>query len=266
MARHGKPVLKQRIFEARYEQGYRYLDRCGDTMVILEGLLTEQTKLVWLPTEMVPTGARMQCPELDVHIVFNAYTLVVDQNPVGDVECDFDKIALAALSTLVARFDLQKIRRFGARRLKILPVESDSIDGADALSVQLFPVKDWRKDRVQELTLRAVFGTSVFELPDRSKGIRIETKPFAKIGADLKIDERLKVPPHLLHTKQREALVEQLKRAKQRQHDPEAGLSIDIDYYWVWPPKEASPDDFLTEAQQEADRLETDFLSKGGHR
>jgi hypothetical protein len=33
-----KPVALHTIFEARYEHGYRYLDRCGDAMLTLESL------------------------------------------------------------------------------------------------------------------------------------------------------------------------------------------------------------------------------------
>jgi len=262
MAKERKPVLRQRVFEALYEHGYRYLDRCGETMLILEELLTDQTQRVCLPTQMVPTGARMECPDLDLQIAFDTHKLIVDQNPVGNLECDFDDIAVATLSTLIARFDIQKIRRFGARRIRILGC--DSLDDADALSLR-FPLgQDWRKNPTKELLPRASSGTLAFESKDRSKGIRIVTAPSAKVGADVKIDERLKRPPHHLPQGQREVLLDQLKRRKARQFDPEAGLAIDIDYCWMWPPKEASANDFLAEAWREADRLEKDFLAGEG--
>ena len=51
----------QWVFEARYERGYRYLDRCGDAMVILEEALPEVSDgHVWMTEEMQPKGARMK--------------------------------------------------------------------------------------------------------------------------------------------------------------------------------------------------------------
>lgn len=256
MSKPLQPVLRQRIFEARYEQGYRYLDRCGDAMVVLENLLTEQTGHVWMPAEMVPTGARLECPELDINIVFSTYNLVVDQNPVSPTTCDFSGIASTTLANLVGRFDLRKMRRFGARRIAVLPVKYDSFEEAQRLSLKLAPVEDWRKGLTSPLAPLTCELASVFELPDGSKGVRVATEPYAKIGAEVKPDQRLKLPPHHFPREQRKALLEQLRRAKAREQDPEAGVSIDIDYYWMWPPVDAKVADFLSEAWEESDRLQ----------
>ncbi len=78
-----KQKLIQNVFEARYEHGYRYLDRCGDAMVILEEALPSiSNNHVWMPEEMQPRGARMKCPDIDVTVAFDTTRLVVDQNPV----------------------------------------------------------------------------------------------------------------------------------------------------------------------------------------
>lgn len=257
-----KPVLKQQIFEARYEQGYRYLDRCGDAMIILEQLLGEETGCLWLPKEMSPTSANLHCPDLDISIVFNAYRFVIDRTPVEKRECDFDALAEIVLATIVGRFDLRNMQRFGARRLKVLP--KDSVEEAEELSVKLSPVSDWRGQDDSEFEPRSYEIVSVFELPDRSKGVRVTTKPYHKVGAALQIDERLKSPPHYLHEGQREALVAQLKRDRKRQDDPEAGLVIDIDYFWLRPAKEYSVKQFIREAWDEADRLEAHLMDRGG--
>ena len=74
-----KPKLLQNVFEARYERGYRYLDRCGDVMVILEEALPSlSNNSVWMPDDARPTGARMKCPSLDVTVAFDTARLVVD--------------------------------------------------------------------------------------------------------------------------------------------------------------------------------------------
>jgi hypothetical protein len=65
-------LLKQ-TFEIRYESGYRYLDKTGETMLILEKLLPDLTGKVWMPIEVVPAGAKLKCPELDLmlHLRFS---------------------------------------------------------------------------------------------------------------------------------------------------------------------------------------------------
>lgn len=256
-----EPVLNQRVFEARYEQGYRYLDRCGDAMVILEDLLTEQTGAVWLPAEATPASARIKCPDLEITIVFSAQSLVVDQTPISDVSCDFAEIASACLATITGRFDLRTFRRLGSRRFKVLPAPSDSIDAAEGLSATIIPVPAWLAVADPSLGPRSSETSFVFETPDRSKGIRISTKPYSKISTDLQVDDRLKWPAHHLPSKQREALLEQLKRAKVRQHDPEAGVMIDVDYYWMWPKKDFTVKDFLAQALEATDKMERALLS-----
>ena len=256
-----KPVLRQQIFEARYEQGYRYLDRCGEAMVILEPLLGEETGCLWLPKEMSPTSANLHCPDLDISIVFNAYRFVIDRNPVEKAECDFAALAETVLATIVGRFDLRKMQRFGARRLTV--VSKDSVDQAEELSVRLSPVMDWRGQDNLKFQPRSYEIVSVFELPDRSKGVRVTTKPYAKVGTNVQVDDRLKLPAHHLPEEQHEALVAKLRRDRQRQGDPEAGLAIDIDYFWLHPAKEYSVRQFIKEAWDEADRLETQLINRG---
>ncbi len=36
-----KPKLVQQVFEARFDRGYRYLDRCREALLILEEALPE---------------------------------------------------------------------------------------------------------------------------------------------------------------------------------------------------------------------------------
>lgn len=253
-----KPVVRQRIFEARFERGYRYLDRCGEAMIMLEDLLSRDTPFQWLPQEMAPTGARLICLELDITIVFDAARLIVDWDTVSNDDLDFDQLSEDVLATITGRFDLQVWRRFGSRRISW--VATDSIEEAEAISVGRVPVNDWRPDdmatgfEVRELALN-----STFELPDRSKGVRLRLYSQSRIGAPSQLDERLRIPSHHLPSGQHHALVERLKRKTQREKKPEAGFAIDIDYYWIRPPKGATVKSFLAEARQEADKLQNSF-------
>ena len=248
------PVHRQRVFEARYEQGYRYLDRCGDALLILEDILSQDTHCVWLPEEATPTGARLMCPDLDTYVVFNASSLIIDQQVIGEAQFDFAAVATTALSTVVGRFDLQKMRRFGFRRMLIVPAANDSIDDADALSLKLSPFNEWLNSVEPEFVTRSYEQASVFETKDRSKGLRVYTKPYTKAATELHVDDRLKIPPHHLPAGRREALLNQLRRRQAREKDPEAGVLIDIDYYWMWPPKETNVKDFIESGMRASEK------------
>jgi len=255
-----KPKLLQNIFEARYDRGYRYLDRCGDTMVILEEALPKiSNDHVWMPEEMQPKGARMKCPELDLVLAFDTYRLCLDQNP-AEKECPFEEIAKYAFETVVAKFDIRETRRFGNRQLYILP--TDSVEEAERLSLKKVPLSDWPVGGENGLKAHSCEATIVMENEDKTVSVRFAVKPAFKIEAPVQIDARLKMPPHLLDTGQREALLGQLKRQKQREETPLAGLMLDMDYWWTAPEK---PDvsKFLSDSTKKITALLKAFVEEG---
>ncbi len=227
------PKLIQNVFEARFKHGYRYLDRCGDAMILLEKGLPEITdNMVWMPEGMAPTGAHMKCPELDITLLFDSLRLCVDQNP-ADVKCPFEAISTYAFNTLVSKFDIQKIARFGKREFYLLA--TDSIEDAESLSLKKVPFDNWLKPESKDIKPKSCDIAYMLENEDRSKGIRFSIGSTFKVEAPLKLDDRLKRPPHTLEKDQRHALISQLKRQKQRLDAPIAGLLIDIDCWWLNP-------------------------------
>jgi hypothetical protein len=254
-----QPKIVQNIFEARYERGYRYLDRCGDTMVILEEALPKISKnSIWMPEEMRPLGARMKCPDMDLALIFDASRLCLDQDPAG-VECPFASISKYAFDTIVSKFDIRKTTRLGNRKRYVLP--ADSIEGAEALSVKRAPLDNWPPMSSGELEPKSYDVTSVLENKERSRGIRFSISPIFKVEAPLTLDRRLTMAPHLLEKGQREALIAQLKRQKQREKEPLAGLSIDIDYWWLNPEK-TSIEEFLDISKTQIEESLEAFLEK----
>jgi len=251
--------LVQNVFEARYERGYRYLDRCGDAMVILEEALPAiSNNNVWMPEEMQPTGARIKCPDIDVTVAFDAYRLCVDHNP-ADVKCPFEAISKYVFDTVVAKFDIRKIIRLGNRQFYVIP--TDSVEDADQLSVKKVQLKDWPKPESNDMNIRQCQVTTVFENSDRSIGTQLCVKPVSRVEAPLQVEKRLRTPPHLLATGQREALIGQLRRQKQREQDPVAGLMVDIDYNWV-KPEEVTLETFFDKADKEIKYLTGLFQGK----
>ena len=254
-----KPQLVQSIFEARYERGYRYLDRCGDTMVILEEALPKiSTNSIWMPEDMRPQGARMKCPDMNLTLVFDAYRLCLDQNP-ADVDCPFADISKYSFDTVISKFDIRETTRLGNRRRYILP--TDSIEAAEALSVKRAPLHDWLPVTSDEMMPKSCDITSVLENKERSKGLRFSISPTFKVEAPLTLDLRLSMSPHLLKEGQREALIGQLKRQKQREKDPLAGLSIDIDHWWANPEK-TDIGEFLDVSRMQIENALDSFLER----
>jgi hypothetical protein len=252
-----KQKIIQSVFEARYELGYRYLDRCGDVMIILEQALPKITNnKIWMPEEIQPKGARMKCPELDLTIEFDTYRVCVDQNPV-DKECAFEQISKYIWNTIISKFEIKGATRFGRRKIYILP--TDSIENSDKLSVNKAPFHNWLDSVSTDLKPRNCEAATTLENKDRSKGVKFSISPVFKLEAPLNIDKRLTVAPHLLPTGQREALVEQLKRIRQRQEDPVAGLMIDIDYWWL-KLDEMEIDNFYKESESKIESFLNTFL------
>lgn len=255
----GSPKLIQNIFEARFERGYRYLDRCGDAMIILEEALpAKSNNSIWMPEEMRPTGARMKCPDLELTLTFDAYRLCLDQNP-ADVKCPFEDIGKYALDNVMSKFDIRKATRLGHRQLHILA--TDSIEDADNQSVKRAPFDNWLNPGVSDIKHKKSQVLVVWENDDRSKGVNFSMASAQKMEAPLRIDERLKKASHLLASGQREALIAQLKRQKQREKEPVAGLMIDIDYWWL-SPEEPNIEEFFSSSNEQIQCLIKSFLEK----
>jgi hypothetical protein len=252
------PKLTQQVFEMRYDRGYRYLDRCGEALLILEDVLPTETQLSWMPDELAPSGARLKCPELDIQISFDSYRLQIDQT-VADKPKEFPHICEILAATISARFDLRSIVRLGFRRFYMVP--TDSVLQAEEMSVKMSPFKDWPMPPPEGFVSAAVEAASVFERDDHSEGIRFAVRPSARIEAPLQIDQRLQVPAHLRNEKQNLVLLDQLKRQAQRERSPLAGLLLDVDSYQNRPPK---PDvgKFLSDAVQQADNLTLVYMAQ----
>lgn len=227
-----KPVVLHTIFEARYEHGYRYLDRCGDAMLTLESLLSELTGASWWPDQMAPTGAKISCPALDVAVSFDSYRMNV-QGLSDTKTYDFPAVCQQVLSTITGRFDLRQFTRFGYRR--VFGIIADSIEEAEKLSAKHSPCPNWPESLPNDVSLVSSEVANVFEDAEHSRGCRCSLGPSNQPEAPQQVDERLRLPARLLATGQREALRERLKRQRENSKDPLACLKIDLDFYFFRP-------------------------------
>lgn len=64
------------IFEAKWVQGYKYLDHCGKALIKLENELSHKE---WITSEFRPTGGSIKNPALDMLAVFDSNRITVIQ-------------------------------------------------------------------------------------------------------------------------------------------------------------------------------------------
>jgi hypothetical protein len=70
-----KPFLQKIVFELRYAQGHRYLDRCGETFIEIEDRVPG-----WVPQEVTPSSGALIHLEKEILFNFNSYKLGLSQN------------------------------------------------------------------------------------------------------------------------------------------------------------------------------------------
>lgn len=81
---HGFKISKM-SFNVNYVKGYRYLDRCGESMIQLEEALGPE----WLPEEMKPTGGKLKNQTRQMVAEFDSGQLSVTQENFVDYEFFF---------------------------------------------------------------------------------------------------------------------------------------------------------------------------------
>jgi hypothetical protein len=246
------PKLTRQVFEARYDKGYRFLDRAGEVMLILEDLLPGQTEKVWMTDQILPTGAALKCPDLDIVVTFDAARLLVQQEPQNE-SAAFADIAGLILSTLTGRFDLRNFTRYGSRRF--YTIATDSVDEAEDLSLRLAPFSKWVGPPSEVFASRSAEAVTVMENPETHEGFRLSIQPMAAFVAPERIDPRLNIPARKMPEGQKTALLQQLQRQKQREKEPLAGVTVDIDYYRDDPPSGEDAVNFLRKAHLQTDRI-----------
>ncbi len=241
----------EQVFEARYSDGYRYLDRCGEAMSILLKTLPQTTKSIWMPEEAKPTGAALKCPVYDLTVKFDTTKLVVDQM-FPETPLDLLPIASEVLQTIKGTFTFSDISRLGYRHIWLRP--TDDVAKAESDSVKEAGLKIFTEDDLGQLEARRSDVMAKYETSDQSKGLCLRMAPRYNIDAPLTPDPRLHQPPHLLPTGQREALLAQLKQRQRQTESPMAGLVFDFDFWWA-KRKEDDLRAFFQDAEETIEKL-----------
>lgn len=228
-------ILQKIVFEARYKQGYRYLDRCGETMIEAENKIKG-----WIAGEAAPTGGYMVNEAENMFFSFSSLKLDMSQHyaNINDYE-SFVNYSIRFFDLVSKNLGLKEYLRFGLRYWFLYSV--DSVEAGRELLHKSHIFGD--NKRVEEIFGKKVKDKSaVIVLEEEGKGIRISLALALRkeMEMDIKVEqsEPLSTPSHKLPKGQKEALMKQLKKIKKSKEDPDVAILLDIDNYINYPQAE----------------------------
>jgi hypothetical protein len=231
-------LLPKIVFETKYKQGYRYLDRCGETMIEIENKLKN-----WLAKDVSPSSGRMNNAVEKMIFNFSSLKLDLVQYDVKDLDTGiFISDSKKMFDIVCSNLGIKEFIRFGLRYWFLYPLNSIE-DGRKILSKsKIFSVNN----NIEKLFGKRLKDTSVviiLEEKDKKQsfGHRISLSVVHKEGIDYENegkDEFLTTPPHKLPRGQREALSAQLERKAREAKEPSIAMLVDIDSYVENPQKE----------------------------
>ncbi len=91
-------------FSVRFDQGYRYLDRCGEAILRLEETLEQG----WIPGEITPSGGQLRNYALGLGATFNTASLNVTQTEFMSFEY-FEDQTCKIFEVLRGTFEIRRV-------------------------------------------------------------------------------------------------------------------------------------------------------------
>lgn len=231
------PQLIKIVFEARYEKGYKYMDRCGQTLIDIE-----EADKSWVPTTVNPQDGQMINLSTAMTLEFNPYKLValMDSELISKMNGKMDiDVFIAGLqivfSKITQNLGVEDFIRFGCRAMYMIPTED--LHAAEEYIINAGWVKptdsfldllsDYRNDDTE------VFWSYTLRMESPQPGKESAT---VHIGSVTRTEGRLpsdylQANPRNLSKNQREVLREKIKETKKYKENPRYGVLVDIDQY-----------------------------------
>ena len=236
-------LLPKIVFEARYKQGYRYFDRCGETLIEIENKLKG-----WVAKDITLSSGQMENTEEKMFFNFNPFKLDLCQNDVKDRDHQkFIKDSKIFFNIVSKNLGLKEYLRFGLRYWFLYPLNSVN-QGRDILSKShvFSNNKEFEEMFGKKIKDRSI----VIVLEDEKSGHRIALSIVHKENINIEEEESeiLTTPPHKLPSEQRkEALMAQAKKKRLQKESPSIAILLDIDNY-INNPQSEYLDNFMDEA------------------
>lgn len=233
-------LLAKIVFETRYKQGYRYLDRCGEMMIEIENELKN-----WRAREAQISSCQMVNPSENMFFNCSSLKLDLSQDTVKELECkSFLSYSRQMFNIVSKNLGIKEYIRFGLRYWFLLPVDSIQSGQKILTGNSLFNVDTG----IEVMFDKKVKDKSFVVILEKEKyGHRIALSVVHKQGFGSLKDQNefLTTTPHKLPKGQKEALIAQLERKKRQQDNPDVAVLLDIDNY-MEDPEAANLDNFIT--------------------
>lgn len=120
----------QMLASIRFVQGYRYLDRCGETLIRLENNLGEG----WLTAEPTPQSGALRHASLKMEVNFNSDAVSVTQRESVNIQ-EFSRVASIAYETICGVIEVERV--IGPAVRIIYHRQAANLDDADAFLLRL---------------------------------------------------------------------------------------------------------------------------------
>lgn len=203
-------LLQKIVFEARYNQGYRYLDRCGETMIELENKAKG-----WIAGEAVPISGQMANDAENMFFTFNSSKLDISQH-YADISNykNFIDYLYKFFDITRKNLGLKEYSRFGLRYWFLYPVDSAETGRKLLQKSHIFR----ENKEVEDIFGKKVKDKSaVVVLEEEGKGIRISLALAIKKGIDVKIEESvpMSTPPRRLPKGLKRGIYKRIKKKKE---------------------------------------------------
>ena len=243
-------LLRQLVFEARYFKGYRYLDRCGETMLDIESKVEG-----WSARDASPQSGNMINEEKGITFSFSSNKLNLVRDRIQNMDSnDFFSHSKSILNIVSENLGINEFDLFGVRYWFFYPVKTLE-EGRKILSnCKIYSV---RSD-IEKIFNKSIKDTSiVIILEEENIGYRIAISIVHKEERLLNKGQLLLKPAHMYSKNQDKILIDQLKEKKKQKESQEMAILIDVDSYNK-NPKLEEYDDFI----QVSDKISKENLIK----
>jgi len=254
-------VLLQITCEVRYRQGYRYLDRCGDTLVRIEDAMPG-----WAASDVNLNSGSLENKEQSMKYVFGPSNAALTQTQISIKSGEaFLKHAGVLITTTLDSVKPSGFDRLGIRFFDLRGVASAS-EGIALIERSEFlrSAKDVSKLLGKEPSGRNL----AYRVEDEKSGLTLRVATVRRSGMQLNDDipfEDVKrapeIPAHKQPKDQDRIRIEQIKKQKEIAEAPTLGVLVDLDFYEKRP-KDCAIIEFVKRGFEERRRILGALLTK----
>lgn len=247
MADRFEPFLGELAFEVRYNYGYSYLDRCGQTLIDIE-----RAKPDWVAGDVNPQSGTIQNPKKNYVVAFDAKRFAISGMRPHDIKA-FAEEAQSIWAIVRDNLGLSDFLRAGCRFNYYLPTRSTEESEAKLAKAGLNVIYP---EEFQEKGYKPKFRELVVTLERKGIEYRTGLRGVTRTEITTPASSLITTDPRLLPAHQREARLEAIKVRAAYNRSPEYAIHLDIDCA-QFEPQQLKPDVYILECELV---LQNDFL------